>query len=452
MGCELGIRVTNATSPTRSGAGPSGQQERQHPRRRRWGTALALGTVAAALTTVVPPPAPAGAQTPPFDYEDSTTIDVQGTPAMVDLDGTGSAYQPNPRLWDVTLTTPSIFVPGTNPPPTINPVRIPLTVRIYLPAGYDHDRTTGYPVLYLLHGGGGSSRDWSRPEQLANDSCLSGIGSGSDNGGDIVDTLAGTPFPGITVMVEGGCAGWYTDWYGRTNGHFSPDWETFHTRQLIPWIDANLRTDATREGRAIAGLSMGGLGAMRYAARHDDLFSAVGSFSGAVEMRDAQVQATVDQSMQGLPFGYGAAVDDHGLFQSEYRVDTNRVQTVFGPSTAPVPPESRRGWPALNPVELARSGELDGYAGKLALYSGESVQANDGGEEVIAVLNNALHDALADRGVSHRYCRGFGTHQWPYWRNDLRDFVHHVYGTTPATCTANGQNTPATNDDWVLVP
>lgn len=70
-------------------------------------------------------------------------------------------------------------------------------------------------------------------------------------------------------MPEGGRVGWYADWYGETDGHFSPQWETFHVRQLIPWIDANFDTKATREGRALVGLSMGGLGTVRAAGDQD---------------------------------------------------------------------------------------------------------------------------------------------------------------------------------------
>ena len=52
-------------------------------------------------------------------------------------------------------------------------------------------------------------------------------------------------------------------------------WETFHIDQIVPWVDANLRTIRSRAGRAIAGLSQGGFGALSYAARHPDLFTSV---------------------------------------------------------------------------------------------------------------------------------------------------------------------------------
>src|SRR5205807_6226435 len=93
--------------------------------------------------------------------------------------------------------------------------------------------------------------------------------------------------PVIVVMPDGGYDGFYSDWYGTdTDGHTpapAPAWETFHVRELIPWVDATFPTVIGRGGRAIAGISMGGFGTMSYAARHPDVFVAAASFSGAVD-------------------------------------------------------------------------------------------------------------------------------------------------------------------------
>ena len=86
-------------------------------------------------------------------------------------------------------------------------------------------------------------------------------------------------------MPDGGSWGFYSDWYGTDPAYDpaqAPAWTEYHVSELIPWIDANLPTIAEREGRAVAGLSMGGYGAMSYASRFPDLFRAAGSFSGVV--------------------------------------------------------------------------------------------------------------------------------------------------------------------------
>lgn len=83
----------------------------------------------------------------------------------------------------------------------------------------------------------------------------------------------------LVVMPRGGSGGFYTDW--RRDPERVNQWERFHIGRLVPFIDATYRTRATRAFRAVAGLSMGGFGAMRYAARHPDLFAAAGSFSSS---------------------------------------------------------------------------------------------------------------------------------------------------------------------------
>ena len=80
---------------------------------------------------------------------------------------------------------------------------------------------------------------------------------------------------------------------GQPRAGGPPEWETFHIQQLIPWIDDRYRVDPSRAARAIAGLSMGGFGAMSYAARHPDLFSWAGSFSGAVDIVNYPLVAVI---------------------------------------------------------------------------------------------------------------------------------------------------------------
>ena len=85
--------------------------------------------------------------------------------------------------------------------------------------------------------------------------------------------------------------GWCTDW---VNGgrHGPPEWERFHIGELIPFVDARLRTRARRAGRAIAGLSQGGFCAMSYAARHPDRFVSATSFSDQMNPTSAGVGLT----------------------------------------------------------------------------------------------------------------------------------------------------------------
>ena len=372
----------------------------------------------AALATL-PISVAAQAQAPgiPAQNQDSNGIHLVSW-SEADPDGAGPEPA-NPRLLDAVVTSDAIFANGD---------AIPITVRILLPRDYRSNPTRRYPVLYLLHGGAGTFEDWSK-----------------DDGGqvqDIVDNAPGSPFDVIVVMPEGGRAGWYADWHGATDGGFTPLWETFHVARLVPWIDANFRTLGNREGRAIAGLSMGGLGALKYAGHNPSVFSAAGSFSGAVNLLYEPAQDTISNSM----WFYGATVVDTGVADTGYRVtfpgndpeaeETLRLVNLFG--------EMVDGdWPEANPMAMVDT--YRDYAIKLGLYAGRKVHWWDVlGEQDIADMNDPFHDRLKAHQVEHRYCSGYGEHKFQYWREDLRDFLNYIYAATPADCTHNA--------DWALQP
>ncbi|MGW5193823.1 alpha/beta hydrolase-fold protein [Kribbella sp. NPDC004138] len=141
-----------------------------------------------------------------------------------------------------------------------------INYNVYLPAGYDASAQR-YPVIYLLHGRGDSMSAWtqvkSRLDQL--------IG-----GGEIP--------PAIAIMPDApwsSRASWYVDsaYTGTDPGR---PVETAFLEDLVPHVDATYRTVADRTGRAIAGYSMGGAGALRYSLAHPDLFGAAIALSPAV--------------------------------------------------------------------------------------------------------------------------------------------------------------------------
>lgn len=133
-------------------------------------------------------------------------------------------------------------------------------VNVLLPDGYDTSGRT-YPVLYMFHGGADDFRQFDF------------LG--------IRELTAGKPI--IVVMPDGGHAGWYsnpvTSFVGPRN------WETFHIAQLLPWIEANFRTYAEYDGRAVSGFSMGGFGALKYAAKYYGHFASVSAHSGPASLR-----------------------------------------------------------------------------------------------------------------------------------------------------------------------
>jgi len=131
---------------------------------------------------------------------------------------------------------------------------------IYLPPCYDQS-TARYPVLYLLHGWPFDNNHWDTLG--ADEAAERGIQSGT--------------LPPFIMVLPRGRERLYV---GTSGGDFS--FEAQVMRDLIPHIDETYRTVASREGRAIGGMSRGGVWSLEIAMMHPDLFSAVGAHSPAL--------------------------------------------------------------------------------------------------------------------------------------------------------------------------
>jgi S-formylglutathione hydrolase FrmB len=318
-------------------------------------------------------------------------------PVLGDADGIHVSSQKSldPRLLALTVTTSALPQPAN--------------VRILLPDGYAANPHQRYPVLYLLHGTSGGAADWTTM-------------------GDAEQTTAGLPLivvmPDIALHDNGG--GWCTDWPGGAE-----KWETFHVDELIPWIDHNLRTVASRAGRAIAGLSQGGFCSMSYAARHPDLFETALAFSGAPDI-------AYDTAAQLLARPV--------ILATEVGLDGVAPFSFFGN-----PLTDELNWAAHDPTTLANN--LRGM--KLFLYAGNGVPGPldkglnpagaviEGGVYQLTKMFHARLQALGIPSVLDLY--GDGTHSFPYWARDLRwsigpimaDFAHPPPTPDPVTYTTD---------------
>jgi enterochelin esterase-like enzyme len=135
-------------------------------------------------------------------------------------------------------------------------------VCVYLPTGYATS-TLRYPVLYLLHGGGGDAAD-------------------AVNYGGLQQTMdqriqANPRAAAIVVMPDGDDAQWYDSPDGTIKN------EQYVVDAVIPYVDHHFRTLAGRNGRAIAGVSNGGFGAMLFAAKHPRQFVAAAGMSSNLD-------------------------------------------------------------------------------------------------------------------------------------------------------------------------
>jgi S-formylglutathione hydrolase FrmB len=166
------------------------------------------------------------------------------------------AEAPERRL--VTLEVPSGLVDPASYGGALKGAPRGLRVNVLLPAGYDDHPERRYPVLWLLHGANGGYADF--------------VSSGTRIDGVLADV------PAVIVMPDGGLYGMYSDWYAEG----SPDWASYHLDQLLPLIENRFRIRPGRKWHAIAGISMGGQGALRYASFRPDYFGSVAGLSAAV--------------------------------------------------------------------------------------------------------------------------------------------------------------------------
>lgn len=158
-------------------------------------------------------------------------------------------------------------------------------MQVYLPPGYDAAAGARYPVLYLNHGGGGNDLDWTKVDQRQ---------GGSAN--FILDNLiaAGKAKKMLVVMPDSGkCASATPSAPGKDDACTQ---EYLH--DIIPYVDGHYRTSASREGRALAGLSMGGFVVMHTGLPHLDTFSELYVYSSG-HTSDADLK-TFEDNFQDL--------------------------------------------------------------------------------------------------------------------------------------------------------
>ncbi|MGI8857642.1 MAG: alpha/beta hydrolase [Thermomicrobiales bacterium] len=240
---------------------------------------------------------------------------------------------------------------------------------LLLPAGYETEPEARYPVLYLLHGAWSSHTEWATRTRLADHAAR---------------------FPLIIVCPEGENSCY-------VNGANGERWEDYLIADLPAHIEATYRTRADRTGRAIAGLSMGGLGAFNCGMRYPERYCAISSHSGAFDFLT----------------WIGANANDDPQFRA-----------VLGPrNSAP-----RQAYDPQRIIEQAvRAHGADGLP-VLAVDCGL------GDSPGLLAGNRALHRTLTRLGVHHFYREQPGGHEWPYWDREVRftlQFVATATGIAP---------------------
>jgi hypothetical protein len=137
----------------------------------------------------------------------------------------------------------------------VSPVR---RMVVYLPAGYD-ESSRRYPVIYFLPNTFESSYRFDFDKNDAQGLFDRAVAAG------VIDSFI---FVSVDMTTRLG-----SSWY--VNSPVTGNWEDFMVEELVPYIDANFKTLPSRDSRGIAGVLMGGYGAIRFGMRHPDVFGSV---------------------------------------------------------------------------------------------------------------------------------------------------------------------------------
>jgi S-formylglutathione hydrolase FrmB len=219
---------------------------------------------------------------------------------------------------------------------------------VITPDGYKK-RNKKFPVVYLLHGYGGNYATWVKSFK------------------EVTQQVDKYGF--IVIGVDGNHSSWYFD--SPIDSTFK--YETFIVNELVPFIDNKYKTIATRQARAISGLSMGGHGALYLSFKHQEVFGAAGSMSGGVDFRPFSEKWDIKKRLGSIT-----------EFPENW--NKNTVSTM---------------------LELIQSNEL-----KLIIDCGV--------DDFFIDVNRELHQKMLASKINHDYIERPGKHNTAYWENALK--------------------------------
>ena len=231
--------------------------------------------------------------------------------------------------------------------------------QVVLPSDYDnHNETLRYPVIYLLHGLGGHFDNWAAKTKLAEYAAQHNY---------------------LIVAPEGN-DGWYSDSVTVP----SDKYESYIVKELIPLVDKKFRTVADRDHRVIAGLSMGGYGSVKFGLKYPEMFTLVGSFSGALG-------ATSFNEKNAGAIG-------------------KSVTAIFGPEDGP----ARK---ANDIFAIAKALSPDQVKKEPFIYQ------SCGTEDFLFSNNRDFDLLLIAEKIPHEYREHPGGHEWAFWDDQVREFL-----------------------------
>lgn len=248
----------------------------------------------------------------------------------------------------------------------------PVRYTIYLPDDYSTSERH-YPIVYLLHGYTDNDIAWIQfgEANLAAD-----------------EAIASRAIPPMIIVTPDAGVSWYINNYDN-----SVKYEDFFIKEFIPHIESSYRVRTDRQYRGIAGLSMGGYGALIYTLRHPELFGACAAFSAAV-FTDEETMGTPDNIWQGVySVLYGPNLKGKERLTDHYR--------------------------SYNPIHIVR-----GLGAEKLKNTRLYIDCGD--DDFLYKGNATFHILLRDMKIAHEYRVRDGGHTWSYWRSGLVDGLKFI--------------------------
>ena len=226
---------------------------------------------------------------------------------------------------------------------------------IFLPLGYEKNTEKKYPVLYLLHGGGASHKEWPEQGNLAQ------VASELIMSKETCEMIIVCPEANKTFM----------------NYFNNPEWryQDYFFQEMIPYIESNYRVIGDKKHRAIAGLSMGGGGTVVYAYSHPELFCAAYEMSGYLYRQDLSFLKSNNPNLEKMQ----KLVEDNNCVKLIQNADVAKVEAIKTVS-----------W-----------------------------FIDCGDDDFILDANIEFEQALRKRQIPHEFRIRNGGHIWEYWHSAL---------------------------------
>ncbi len=236
--------------------------------------------------------------------------------------------------------------------------------RVVVPINYKMEKARRYSTIYLLHGLTGHFDNWTDKTKLAE---------------------YAAKYDYIFVTPEGD-NGWYSDSASVPNDKY----ESYIIQELMPEIDKNFRTAADKNHRAVAGLSMGGYGAMKFGLKYPDKFALVGSFSGALGAAGWTDAVFTKTGMKG-------AIPDS-------------IKSVYGADDSPTR--------AANDIfKIVKELTPEKIQALPFIYQ------SCGTEDFLIQNNHDFSALLFEKKIPHEFRELPGVHDWKFWDAQIQEFL-----------------------------